>query len=140
MSEPGENSAPGDSNVQPAGEAEKNKEARIGVEELASPPSTAIIKLEGYFYHKEANKLTEAIESLVLKGTKNIIFDLSNTNYMNSSAIGALANSAATTKGFGGDSILMPLGATVMSVLETLGLLGMFTTASTREEAIDLLS
>ena len=135
-----ENPAPNDSGQQPAGGGEEKHEAHLEVEELDSPPSSAIITLEGYFLHKEAKKLTEAIESLVLKGKKKIIFDLSNTKYMNSSAIAALANCAATTKGFGGDTVLVPVGSTVMNVLGTLGLLGMFTTASSREEAIDAIS
>jgi len=112
---------------------------KITVEESDSPRA-AVITLSGHFMLIESKALTEAIEALVLKGVKNIIFDLTNTSYMNSTAIGALANCAASTKGFGGDTVLFPTGATVMNVLDMLGLVGLFSTASSREEAIEKLA
>jgi anti-anti-sigma factor len=119
-------------------EGEQKPEASIEIEKLGG--SAAVISLGGYLHLKEATKITEAIESLALQGVKNIIFDMTNARYMNSSAIATLANGAASLKGFGGDAILVPLECTVMKVIETLGILGMFTTAATKEEAIAGLS
>jgi anti-anti-sigma factor len=118
----------------------QDAETRLEIERLDDPPSAAIILLAGYFYHKQAKQLTEKVEDLALQGIKNVIFDMTDLLYMNSSAIASLATCASFFKGRGGNTILMPRGATVMKVLETLGLLGMFTTTTTREEAIKAIS
>lgn len=128
----------GNSDSPPPGDPEP--ETRVEIEKLDQPARTAVVVLGGYLYLSEAKKLTEEVETLILTGVKNLIIEMQDVCYMNSSAIAALSNCAASVSGGGGRAILTALNPTIEKVLETLGLLGMFTTARSREEALEMLS
>ena len=117
-----------------------NTEAKLEVERLEKPASTAVLTLGGFLYLKKAKVLIKEVTALVRDGFTNIIFDMSDVKYMNSSAVAALANGAATVEGHGGKAVLVSLTPTIEKVLTTLGLIGMFLCLPTKEEAISALS
>jgi anti-anti-sigma factor len=121
-------------------DAEEKVEGRIDVFPLKKPPSTALIELKGYFYHKEAKELNEKMQALLNQRIAKVILDMSHVRYMNSTAIAALTNCAAATQGHSGKAVLVALNPTIEKVLKTLGLLGLFTTAHTVAEAVRILS
>lgn len=135
MNTPGEEARP-----QKPAETEEEINAWVEIEFLEDPPSTVVMVLGGYLQQKEAKKLSSKVESLLAEGIRNVVFDMSDVQYANSSAMGAFTNSAASIKGHGGIVVLQSLRPNVRMVFVTLGLLGMFTVASTREEALKAIS
>jgi len=118
----------------------KEQETRVEIQKLPELPSAVIVTLGGYLEQKEARELADRVHLLLSQGTTKIVFDMSQVRYINSAAIAALANSAAALEGHGGKAVLLALSPTIQTVFETLGLLGIFETASTREEAVQALS
>jgi anti-anti-sigma factor len=122
------------------GEDAGESEARVEARALSEVRAGAVIELAGRLYLREAKDLSGQMESLLKRRISKVIFDMSRVEYMNSSAIASLANCAAGAKGYGGNVVLMALTPTIRKVLDTLGLLGLFLTAETKEEAVKALS
>ena len=111
--------------------------SRIKVEHLEEPKNSAFIKLNGYLQRQEANDILMVVNSLQNEGVLNIVFDMTEVTYANSSAIGAFVNSASSLKAVGGRVILLGMQEDIKRVFDTLGLLAIFKLASTREEALN---
>ncbi len=122
------------------GQGDEEDEARIGARALKELPAGALVELAGRLYLREAKELSAEMESLLKRNIAKVIFDMSRVEYMNSSAIASLANCAAGAKGCGGNVVLMALTPTVRNVLETLGLIGLFITADSLDDAVKALS
>lgn len=135
MTDTHENSQP-----EEAGEGAGEGEARVEARALDELRAGAIIELVGRLYLREAKELSGEMESLLKRRISRVIMDMSKVEYMNSSAIASLANCAAGAKGYGGNVVLMALTPTIRNVLDTLGLLGLFLTAETKDDAIKVLS
>ena len=121
-------------------ENHKQEDSGIQVERLDKPKGVALIKLDGYLQQKEAKQIIGKVDSLTVEGVNKVIFDMSNVKYMNSSAMGAFTNCATLLKAKDGTLVLMNMLSNIRLVFVTLGLLGLFETAKTREEAIKLIS
>jgi anti-anti-sigma factor len=109
----------------------------LKVLKLEKPEATAIIALHGFLQRKEAIAIMKTLSSLQDDGVLKVVFDMSEVEYANSSAISAFVNSASSLKAAGGYSVLLAMRPNVRNVFETLGLLGLFRIAATREEALN---
>jgi anti-sigma B factor antagonist len=107
---------------------------------LKEPEATAIVSLSGFLQRTEATKISQAVNALQGQGIKKAIFNLAEVKYANSSAIGALVNSASTLKAAGGRAVLLAMQPNLMKVFETLGLANMFTMVSTEKEAMKAIT
>lgn len=111
-------------------------ETTLKIERLDDPASTAIIMLSGYLQRPESKSILQAVDGLAAEGVTKVIFDMTEVRYANSSAIGAFVNTASTLKAQGGLVVLLKMQPNIEKVFETLGLLGLFTTAKTKKTAL----
>lgn len=111
-------------------------ETTLSVDRLDDPSSTAIITLSGYLQRPESKSILQTVDGLAAEGVTKVIFEMSSVRYANSSAIGAFVNAASTLKAKGGLVVLLKLPSNIEKVFETLGLLGLFTTANTKKAAL----
>jgi stage II sporulation protein AA (anti-sigma F factor antagonist) len=111
-------------------------ETTLKVDRLENPPSTAIITLTGYLQRPESKSILQAVDGLAAEGVTKVIFDMTEVKYANSSAIGAFVNMASTLKARGGLVVLLKMQPNIEKVFDTLGLLGLFTTAKTKKTAL----
>ena len=140
METPGEKDEEKTSADKAQDEAEKEPEAWVRIDRLDEAPSTTLIVLGGFLQQKEAKKLLTKVNSLRNEDVKHVIFDMSEVKYANSSAIAAFASCANLLKGHGGQTVLLGLRPNIRLVFATLGLLGLFIIAATKEEAVKALS
>jgi len=122
------------------GDSGGEKASVIEVERLESPDNAAVLKLGGYLQQKESKELVKHIDALSVEGVSSVILDMSNVKYINSSAMGAFTNCATLLKAKGGKLVLLSMVSNIRLVFATLGLLGLFEIAKTREDAIKLVS
>jgi len=113
-----------------------NESATIKVERLEEPKATALITLGGFLQRREANELLRTVNLLMDEGIKKVVFDMSEVNYANSSAIGAFVNCASSLKALGGQAVLLAMKSNIKKVFDTLGLAGLFWLTAVREEAL----
>ncbi len=115
-------------------------EVAIEVEHLDTPEPAALVKLSGFLQRRGAQKLLETFKSLSAEGVPKIIFDMAEVQYANSSAISAFVNMASSAKAAGGVIVLLAMRSNIKKVFSTLGLTGLFNLATTREEALKIVS
>jgi len=123
----------------PVGDVEHHG-ARIQIERLTSPPAAAFITLGGFLERKEARAIANSTESLRKEGVFKIIFEMSKVQYANSSVVGAFVNCVSIVKAGGGQVVLLSMRPNMKTILETLGLDGLFTIVESREEALKAVS
>lgn len=140
MTENQENPQPEEEGQNTPDKGDEQSKAHVEAHDLKELPGAALMELAGRLFLREAKELSGEMEALLKRDIAKVILDMSHVDYMNSSAIASLANCAAGAKGYGGNVVLMALTPTIRNVLETLGLLGLFLTADTQEEAIKALS
>jgi anti-anti-sigma factor len=114
--------------------------AVIRVERLEMPASTVIMTMGGFLQRSEANQIMKTVESLLKENITHILFDMSHVQYANSSAIGAFVNGASRLKADGGEAVLVAMRPNIRRIFETLGLIGLFIVAGSKEKAIEAIS
>jgi len=78
----------------------------------------------------------ERIRSLTGEGRRNLVVDLGNVDFVDSSGLGALISALKVLRAGGGDLKLANVGEQVHSVLEITRLLRVFDTFPSAEEAL----
>ncbi|MFL6277636.1 MAG: STAS domain-containing protein [Blastocatellia bacterium] len=81
-------------------------------------------------------QLREAVKDLLASGKKNILLNLGNVSYVDSSGIGELVSSYTTTSNQGGHLKLLSLGKKIKDLLMITKLLTVFQTYDDEQQAI----
>jgi anti-sigma B factor antagonist len=81
-------------------------------------------------------QLREVVKDLLASGKKNILLNLGNVSYVDSSGIGELVSSYTTTSNQGGHLKLLSLGKKIKDLLMITKLLTVFQTYDDEQEAI----
>ena len=81
-------------------------------------------------------QLREAVKDLLTSGKKNILLNLGNVYYVDSSGIGELVSSYTTTSNQGGHLKLLSLGKKIKDLLMITKLLTVFQTFDNEQEAV----
>ncbi len=84
----------------------------------------------------EVTSLREKVKELLQAGEKNILLNLLNVNYVDSTGIGALVGSFTTIRGQGGQMKLCSLSSKVEDLLVVTKLLTVFDVFKNEEEAV----
>lgn len=97
----------------------------------------SVIQIQGKFLGSlHGKELADRLEGLKQAGKKNVIFDLSKLDFMDSSGLGALITSLTTMRNVGGDVRLAATEARVKNVFLVTNVLGnVFQDYPTVEEA-----
>jgi len=117
-----------------------DKETGGGVEvrRLAVPghDETVVLRCIGYVDSYNAVKFAAAVSGVIAHGARNVIFDLAQTTYMSSTAIGAFPTFLRDVKQKGGDIVLAAMTKKVHDLFQLLGLATFFNTVETVEDAL----
>ncbi len=106
----------------------------IDVSEL---DGTKVVTVSGRVEHSGSRKLQEALEALVVKDKPKIAADLSQVNYLDSSALGVLVSTLKSANSRGGDLRLSGLNDMVMDVFRITRLSSIFQIHPTIAEALN---
>lgn len=99
-----------------------------------------IFKLEGEIIEKgQTTGLIEQIDKLLSSGKKNIVLDLGELRYMNSSGLNVLVNILTKARNAGGDVLVCHLSEKIKSLLVVTRLDTIFHIVPTVEEAVQRL-
>lgn len=109
----------------------------FGMDEEAGFP---VICLEGNLMEKhQADDLMEEIQELLIEGSKNLILDLSNLDYLNSSGLNVLLNILTRSRNAGGDVIISGVNERLKKLLVITKLDAVFQFSENPGEAVKRL-
>ena len=84
----------------------------------------------------DATTLNDKLHDLVEKGSKNVVADLSQENWMNSSGLGILISALTTTRNAGGELKIAAATEKIKKLLTITKLTNVFTLYPTVDEAV----
>jgi anti-sigma B factor antagonist len=84
----------------------------------------------------DATTLNDKLHDLVEKGSRNVVADLSQVNWMNSSGLGILISALTTTRNAGGELKIAAATEKIKKLLTITKLTNVFTLYDTVEEAV----
>ena len=87
----------------------------------------------------EADSLTSALEQEIEDGHSNIVLDLSELKYMNSTGLNIMINVLTKTRNAGGEAIITNVSESVKQLFVVTKLDTIFTIVSSKEEAFKRL-
>ena len=97
----------------------------------------AVVALEGRIVlGEESNQLREGVKSLLAKGKKKIVLNMSNVTFIDSAGLGTLVASHTSAKTQGASLRLCHLGSKFKEVLQITKLVTVFDVEKTEAEAI----
>jgi len=103
--------------------------------------NVVVLSLEGKLSGIESKgKIRDRILKLTSKKIKNIIIDMSQVKWIDSSGLGELISSLSTTKKSGGNFVLTNIPGPVQSLLKTSNLIQIFDTYVDVEQALGILT
>ncbi len=105
----------------------------ISIDILHHPPrpDTATLRVHGFVYANTLAQLEKAVQSAFEAHKKNLVFDLTDTNYVSSGGWSFLLSSAKRAQKLGGELLLAGMRAEVYDAFELLEydkILRLFTT------------
>lgn len=99
--------------------------------------TTLIIKIMEDMDHHSAQYLRQKIDSEITKSTvKNIIFDFSNVNFMDSSGIGVVVGRYKNIQKLNGKAAIVNANSKIMQIFEMSGVLKIIPAYSNVDKAI----
>lgn len=99
-----------------------------------------VLKLEGEIDIYSSSDVKDSIINSIDSGVKNIIIDLENVSYIDSSGIGAFISSLAAIKKIGGKMCFIQVSESVKKVFELTRLTNFFKIYKNEEEAVIAIS
>ena len=90
------------------------------------------------FLHEDNQKLMQEFDLIILKGSKKIVLDLSETIYISSLILASLVYMQKLVKDSGGNLVFCNVKGRVKEILEMTNLDKVFDIAQTRNEAVAL--
>lgn len=95
-----------------------------------------VIDISGSITLAEASELSEMVHDVVRKGRKQIILNLRDVEYLDSSGIGQLVSGYATVKKNGGELKILHLSRKVQALLSVTSLYRIFEEFSDEQSAV----
>lgn len=104
--------------------------------ELGEEEGVAIIKVGGQADVYTSTELSKILEAYLARGQANLLLDVKDLEYLDSSTLATLLRIQKKAKSLGGGLKLLELGGEPRKVFEVSGFLNIFENYSSREEAI----
>ena len=98
--------------------------------------SGTVISLTGSIYASTNQQFEEELTEILTKGVKKVILFLNGIKYINSTGLGTIVKCVDTFREAGGDIKMVAIPTKVIALFEMLGLLALFETYDTIEEAV----
>ena len=100
----------------------------------------AILRLEGEFDSFETELVRENFEACVREGRHQVVLDLSNLSFANSTTIAYLITAQKQAQSLGGKVVLAHPGEFILKTLKTLGLDQLFAIQDSVDDAVASLA
>ena len=104
--------------------------------ELGDEGGVAIVTLGGQADVYTSPEMSKILEAYISRGQANILLNLEELEYLDSSTLAALLRAQKKAKNLGGDVKLLKLEGEPRKVFEVSGFLNIFDTFSGRDEAL----
>lgn len=99
-----------------------------------------IVKVDGELDHHTAEEIREEIDKQIdIKNIKNIIFDLKDMNFMDSSGIGVVIGRYKKVEKLGGQAAVINMNKRVERIFKISGLFNIINKYENKNEAIESL-
>ena len=105
--------------------------------EILKKDGTSILKITGDVDLYSSPQVRKQVLSLISKKNKNLLVDLADVNYMDSSGVATLVEALQLTKKSGGKLKLFSLGTTVKDVFELSRLDKVFDICDNEQQALE---
>jgi len=105
--------------------------------DLSGGEKGTVISLTGSIDATTNQQFEDELTEILTKGVKRVILLLSGIKYINSTGLGTIVKCVDTFREAGGDIKMVAIPTKVIALFEMLGLLALFETFDTIEEAID---
>ena len=106
--------------------------------EIQGHQSTSVFSLNGkIFTDEDLVKISNEITYLIEKGICNLVFDLKNLNYINSTGINLFMRTLTKTRVNNGDLIFSNVNGTVSDLFKIAKLNEIYTIYASQEEAVN---
>ncbi|HLG42760.1 MAG TPA: STAS domain-containing protein [Planctomycetota bacterium] len=102
-------------------------------------PEVVEVRVHGEVGMASVPALNALVSQLFNEGHTKIVFNLSDSNYLASSAIGTFLGAAETARGKGGDVVLAGIRDKVRHVLDLMGVPRIVRIAADTKEAVGIL-
>jgi anti-sigma B factor antagonist len=109
---------------------------QIEIKSRRLSPNLAVVELIGECDIYTAPKFREAVDRLIDDGVNYLALDLAKTEYLDSTALGALVRALKRVRERGGDVDLVSVPDRVRRPLEITHLIDIFTVTETSDEAV----
>jgi anti-anti-sigma factor len=110
------------------------------VEELSAPPQTLVLRLIGELDLAASGGFRERVESALAAGTHNIVIDMEETLFIDSSMLKELLRGSAAASDAGGRMVLCGVQPAVSRLFELTRVSEILALAPSREAALELVS
>ncbi len=107
--------------------------------EIRTEGNATIVGMVSRFDAYTANDVETALKDLIAKGTKRIICDFSQTEYVASAGLRVLLSSAKSLQKLGGQIVMSSMQPYVHEVFEISGFSQIFKVFNSQEEALQAL-
>ncbi len=104
---------------------------------LIGNKKTLVVRIDGELDHHIASKLKDAIDEKIRRtNAVNVIFDFSDSGFMDSSGIGVIMGRYKAVKTLGGNVILTGLDAQLKKIIKMSGIDKVVKVSKTTEQAL----
>ena len=103
---------------------------------IKTEKNTLITEISGELDHHSAAKIRAEIDAAISEEAKNIILDLTNLTFMDSSGIGMIMGRYKKIQSFGGKLVIVSPKPQVKRILEISGLFNIITIESSVNKAL----
>lgn len=109
--------------------------------EVSPAEQAHVLKLQGRLMdQQQADRLMNSLDEGLALGRRNVVLDLSQLQYMNSTGLNILINVLTRTRGNGGNTIISGLSPSVRQLFVVTKLDSVFTITTTVDEALAKLA
>lgn len=105
--------------------------------EIGEDGSIAIVTLKGQADVYTSPEISKVLDAYISRGQRNILIDLADLEYLDSSTLAVLIKAQKKARETGGDVKLLKLAGEPRKVFEVSGFFHLFDTFASRDEAMD---
>ncbi|MGA2612239.1 MAG: STAS domain-containing protein [Spirochaetia bacterium] len=125
--------------IVPAFDDEKNKDVSLRLQKLEQVEGGLLVYVTGYVDLYNSDFFRRCLGKIIEAGFVKLVIDMSKTNYISSTAVGAFVNLLKIVKPLNGDVVLQQIQPKPYEVLELLGFSQFFIIKENLNESVDYL-
>ena len=108
----------------------------FAIHELPAPPGTLLLRLVGELDLAASDGFRARVEAAVAAGARNVVLDMADASFIDSSMLKELLRANSSTQDAGGRLVLTEVQPAVERLLDLTRVRGMLSFAASRDEAL----